>query len=85
MNDYAMILLTCEPSDLQNPKEALRFAVAACEHSNHEDPDWLDTLALAYHRTGQTAKAIETQKKAIACLGERPVRASFEERLAEYE
>ena len=41
-------------------------------------------LALAHHLTGETAKAIETQKKALALLpeGESQERNDFEARLA---
>ena len=77
---YAWELLTCEPADLRDPGSALRFALEASELSNFEDPGILDTLALAYHLTGDTAKAIENQKQAIALLpegasGRRPGRA----------
>ena len=34
------------------------------------DPGILDTLALAQHRTGNTAKAIETEKRAISLIPE---------------
>jgi tetratricopeptide (TPR) repeat protein len=84
---YASLMLTCEPSELQDPQVALRFALEANEMTGFEIAVFLDTLALAYHRTGQTATAIETQRKALALLPEREThsRAEFEQRLAEFE
>ncbi|MFQ5424184.1 MAG: hypothetical protein ACE5F9_09410, partial [Phycisphaerae bacterium] len=54
--------------------------------TDHKNPGYLDTLALAYHRTGDTARAIETQEKAVALLppGDSPTRKEFEARLEEF-
>ncbi len=87
LNNYAWLLLTCEPSDLRDPKAALPVAIEANEMTDHENPAYLDTLALAYHLTGDTARAVENQKKAIALLppGEPSTRAELQARLAEFE
>ena len=63
------------------------MAERANEITDYENPAYLDTLSLAYHLTGDTAKAIENQEKAISLLpeGESPLRASFEAALAEFE
>ena len=48
----------------------------------------LDTLALAYHLTGDTAQAIETQKRAIALLPDSvdgSLRTELSHRLSGYE
>ena len=47
---------------------------------------FLDTLALAYHLTGATGKALEIQRQAIALLppSESSLRSELETRLAEY-
>ncbi len=84
-NEYAWLLLTCEPSDLRDPSRALRFSIESNDLTRHENPGYLDTLSLAYHLTGDTAKAIENQKKAIALLPEGASRASFEAALAKFE
>ncbi len=84
-NSYAWDLLTSEPADLRDPQEALKYALEANEMTNHKVPSHLDTLALAYHRTGQTDTAIETQRKAISLLPEGESRAGYEERLEEFE
>ncbi|MHC5003328.1 MAG: hypothetical protein ACYTJ0_09405, partial [Planctomycetota bacterium] len=48
-------------------------------------PDYLDTLALAQHRTGATAAAVETLRRSIALGPEGEDRSDRAERLAEYE
>ena len=55
--------------------------------TNHENPGFLDTLSLAYHLTGDTAQAVENQKKVISLLpeGESPLRASLEAALVKFE
>ena len=47
----------------------------------------LDTLSLAYHLTGDTAKAIETQKRALSLVAQGDIRRRerYEGRLAEFE
>ena len=51
-----------------------------------KSPSYLDTLALAYHVAGQDAKAIETERKALALFPEKGwLRAEVEEHLAEFE
>jgi tetratricopeptide (TPR) repeat protein len=86
-NEYAWALLTGEPDDLRDPAEALLFALQANELTGFENANYLDTLALAYHLTGDTAKAVENQKKALALLpeGPSPTRTEFEKALARFE
>ncbi len=58
----------------------------ADELSDHGSDAILDTLALAYHRTGHTARAIETQKKTIAFMGTgSEYRNVYEARMATFE
>ena len=87
MNNLAWLLLTREPTGSRDPQTALRLALKVAEKSGYKDPDWLDTLSLAYHLTGDTTKAVENQKKAIALLPEGPSadRSYFEEVLATFE
>jgi len=86
-NTYAWEALTCEPADLQDPESALVFAVEAVELGNWQDPDVIDTLALAYHRTGDTAKAIEVANRALDLIPEEDVarRESFAATIAEFQ
>jgi tetratricopeptide (TPR) repeat protein len=81
-NDYAWELLTCEPADLRDPAEALLFALEANEMTGFQDADHLDTLARAYYLTGDTEKAIETQKEAISLESNI---GAYLKRLKEYE
>ncbi|MCH8165095.1 MAG: tetratricopeptide repeat protein [Planctomycetes bacterium] len=86
-NRCAWNLVTCEPADLRDPEAALLLAIEANDMTHHENPEYLDTLSLAYHLTGDTAKAIESQKMAIALLprGDSSLRTSLEEALAKFE
>ncbi|MCH8132582.1 MAG: hypothetical protein IIA30_08530 [Myxococcales bacterium] len=87
MNGLAQLLLTRHPADARDPQAALALALEVNELSGHENLEYLDTLSLAYHLTGDTAKAIENQKKAIALLppGESSTRKQFEAALAIFE
>ncbi len=91
LNEYARDLLTIEAPDVRDPAAALPLAERACalaeERGTYGRWNYLDTLALAQHMTGDAAKAIETQKRALDLI---PLeyyqqRKEFEERLAEYE
>jgi thiol-disulfide isomerase/thioredoxin len=46
-------------------KGVVTIAERAAELTKHEDPNILDTLALAHFRAGNRAKAIELQEKAV--------------------
>lgn len=84
-NEYAWELLSCEPPELQDPETALAFALEANELTKHANPNYLDTLALAFQRTGETERALETQKRALELLppGDSLLRNALEARLAE--
>ena len=84
---YARYALTCEPADQRDPEDALIFALEACEMTERRNADFLDTLALAYRRTGRLRQAVETQREALAALPAQrsETRRSFEERLDDYE
>jgi tetratricopeptide (TPR) repeat protein len=86
-NVYAWALLTCVPEELRNPEEAARFAHEASEATRHEDPNLLGTLALAQHRLGRSAEAVETVRRALALLppGGSPLRTALAGHLAEFE
>lgn len=90
VNEYAWPLLTSEPADLRDADEALRYARIAAERTREKDPNILNTLALAYHLTGDHARAVETAKKALALLpstnghkDQSVLRRDLETRLAE--
>ncbi len=86
LNNYAWALLSVEPSELRDPAAALPHARRAVEMTKENAPNMLDTLALAYHLTGDHARAIETEQKAIALLKAGSiVRREFETNLAKFQ
>jgi tetratricopeptide (TPR) repeat protein/tRNA A-37 threonylcarbamoyl transferase component Bud32 len=90
LNEYAWQLLTVEPAELRDPARALEVAQRACakEEAGGGEELWnlLDTLALAWAETGNTAAAAETERRALALLPEgRPERESLQRQLEEFE
>ena len=67
-NRVARKLLTISNSALRDPRVALELAIEANDMSEGKSPDFLDTLALARHHTGDTTLAIELERQAIAML-----------------
>jgi len=68
---YVDYLLTCEPADLRNPAEALRFARKAAQENPH-DPQVLDTLASAYYASGNARRAGAAEEEALAAVRAQP-------------
>ncbi|MHC5212094.1 MAG: serine/threonine-protein kinase [Planctomycetota bacterium] len=82
-NGLAWLLLTCQPAELRDPERARLLAEKAAELREGDDPATLDTLALAHEMTGEAARAIEIERRAIAALepGESPLRKDLEDYL----
>jgi thiol-disulfide isomerase/thioredoxin len=53
------------PANMRDSKMALKAALRANEVSKGKEGEILNTLALAYFKNGDPAKAVETQEKAI--------------------
>ena len=87
LNELARFQLIRKPPELRDPKAALSMATKANQLTNHENPYYVATLALAWHVNGDTKQAIDLQRKALVLLGEGEVqvRARMEARLAEFE
>ena len=85
LNDTAWDLLTNEHAELRNATRALPLARRAVGKSGGVDPNFLDTLALAQHLTGDTPAAIETEKKALSLLPPGAPRGDYEAALARFE
>ena len=92
LSQYALNLLTCQPSDLREPASALQNAKQAVEKSGARDPKSLDVLAQAYFQNGDSARAVDTEKLALNLLpapppNQRvwPVRLKVEAQLAKFE
>jgi serine/threonine protein kinase/tetratricopeptide (TPR) repeat protein len=64
-NEYADVLLKAESPDLRNPAKALQLAESAVSSTQRRNPFFLDTLAWAYFRTGDSSKAVETEREAL--------------------
>jgi arylsulfatase A-like enzyme/Tfp pilus assembly protein PilF len=56
---------------IRNPRQAIDFALKACEISGYRKPEAIDTLAVAYAAAGDFQKAIETAQKAIEVVNSR--------------
>ena len=65
LNSIAWILATTQDPKISNPKEAVKFALRACELTQYKVPDTINTLAAAYAATGKFDEAIKTAEKAI--------------------
>ncbi len=73
-NSAAWTLLTHDFEELRDAARALPLAERACAEEEGVGGGnlwrYFDTLALAHYRTGDTPKAIESQKRAIALIPE---------------
>ncbi|MCZ6834810.1 MAG: serine/threonine-protein kinase [Planctomycetota bacterium] len=86
LNEAAWLLLTVNPERHRDPTAALELSLRACDKTEYSDPVMLDTLALAHHLTGDTATAIETEKKALSLLPvDTPGRGDYEAALSRFE
>ncbi len=87
-NGAAWTLLKHGIEELRDPERALAYAERACameEAAGGAIWQYLDTLALAQHLTGDTAAAVETQQRAISLMPSPDADPEMAERLAEYE
>jgi tetratricopeptide (TPR) repeat protein len=86
LNVYAWYWATHPAAEVRDGPKAIANATKACELSNWQEPQYVDTLAAAYAEVGDFTSAIEWQKKAIDLLTEEPrPRSDFEGRLKLYE
>jgi Zn-dependent protease with chaperone function len=69
LNNLAWILLTAPEKDLRDPQRALALARRAV--SLQRTAPFLDTLAEAYHQTGDPRSAVRVIEAAIAVAGDR--------------
>ena len=64
-NDLAWLYVTCPDSIFRNPQAGVTHALKACELTQFEDWNLLDTLATAFRENKQRDKAVEFLNKAI--------------------
>jgi tetratricopeptide (TPR) repeat protein len=85
MNSLAEILATCNDPQIRDGARAVSLAEEAVAATQRKDGDLLDTLAAAYAETGRFAKAISTEKEAMALIKDPSNRKELEDRLKLYE
>ena len=85
LDTCAKLLLVCEVEDLRDPKEALALSRRANEMTKGSDSAFLRTLAQAWFDTGDRARAVDTQQRALDRLAvESPDRADYKAELSRY-
>ncbi len=65
LNALAWMLTVHKSADYHDPNQAIGLAERACELTDYEQPDVLDTLACAYAASGKFSDAAATAKKAM--------------------
>ncbi len=65
LKNLAWVLATSKDVRLENPDDVVKFAVRACELTEYNQPEFVDTLAAAYAVAGRFPQAIEAAEKAI--------------------
>lgn len=87
-NALAYFLATCPEDVYRNGPEAVRLATKACDATQRNNAEFLDSLAAAYAEAGDMAKAVETAQLAISVAertGQTGRIADFRKRLESYQ
>jgi arylsulfatase A-like enzyme/predicted Zn-dependent protease len=64
LNNLAWIKAGSKDAQLRDPQKAIELAERACRLEDFKNPEFLDTLSVAYAAVGKFDEAIETAKKA---------------------
>jgi hypothetical protein len=82
----AWIEATCPDAALRNGNDAVKNATKACELTDWENLEWIDTLAAAYAEKGDFASAIQFEKQALRMTGAgSPIQRELRQRILLYE
>jgi tetratricopeptide (TPR) repeat protein len=65
LNNLAWLRATAANPEFRNPDHAVELALRACEQTQYNRPDIMDTLAVAYAVAGRFSQATETAEKAL--------------------
>ena len=87
INNLAWFLAAHKEIESHNPGKAIDYALRACELTNYENPELLDTLAVAYAAAGRFTQAQSTAEKALALaegLGQEETAEDIKNRLSLY-
>jgi tetratricopeptide (TPR) repeat protein len=87
MNELAWYLAVKRNAEFYDPTKAVKLATKACELSNYNRPEILDTLAAAYAAVGDYEKAVEIAQKAAELCGSeklKPLEGQIESRIILY-
>ncbi len=82
-NGRAWLCATCPDSRFRDGKQAIADATKACELTEWSDAGIIDTLAAAYSESGDFAKAVEWQTKAVSMVSASE-KAEYQEHLELY-
>ncbi len=86
LNGFAWFLATCPDASQRDGKRAFKMATKACELSQWQTPNDVDTLAAAYAESGDFANAVKFEQWYLALPGVTDEAAKkARERLADYQ